>query len=132
MNLKIEGLKGCTDGGCIFGHPGGMHTNGGCHCLSDIRPTEERLRIARNVHLLVKEIEHLRAYQQQMNGILIENSNLRGVRDQLLEDDGNTIERLRRLLRLVQPFMQHTDLGPAIAEALQPDQYPRASDADQT
>lgn len=26
---------GCTDGGCVFGHPGGMHTNGGCECLKE-------------------------------------------------------------------------------------------------
>ena len=26
---------GCADGGCVFGHPGGMHTNGGCNCLKD-------------------------------------------------------------------------------------------------
>ncbi len=24
---------GCSDGNCVFGHPGGMHTNGGCRCL---------------------------------------------------------------------------------------------------
>ena len=23
----------CSDGGCIFGHPGGMATNGGCKCV---------------------------------------------------------------------------------------------------
>ena len=35
--LKIaEQLElGCTDHGCIWGHPGGMGTNGGCHCLMD-------------------------------------------------------------------------------------------------
>ncbi len=60
MKLNIEGVKGCTDGGCVFGHPGGMHTNGGCHCLHDIRPAGERLRITRNVYLLVKEVEKLR------------------------------------------------------------------------
>ena len=27
---------GCSDGGCIFGHPGGMHTNGGCHCVPSL------------------------------------------------------------------------------------------------
>lgn len=27
---------GCT-GGCVLGTPPGMHTNGGCHCLDDIR-----------------------------------------------------------------------------------------------
>jgi hypothetical protein len=27
------GIKyGCTDSGCIFGHHGGMGTNGGCEC----------------------------------------------------------------------------------------------------
>lgn len=29
---------GCGDGGCIFGHPGGMHTNGGCQCLKERDP----------------------------------------------------------------------------------------------
>jgi hypothetical protein len=24
---------GCTNHGCVFGHPGGMGTNGACHCL---------------------------------------------------------------------------------------------------
>ena len=28
---------GCTDHGCVFGHPGGMGTNGGCRCLDDLR-----------------------------------------------------------------------------------------------
>lgn len=27
--------SGCTDGNCVFGRPGGMHTNGGCECLKD-------------------------------------------------------------------------------------------------
>jgi len=26
---------GCSDGGCVFGPPGGMHTNGGCECLKE-------------------------------------------------------------------------------------------------
>ena len=30
---KLSRALACSDGGCIFGHPGGMHTNGGCHCL---------------------------------------------------------------------------------------------------
>jgi hypothetical protein len=35
----------CTDGGCVFGHPGGMHTNGGCqHLKSDRVTTVLRLR----------------------------------------------------------------------------------------
>jgi hypothetical protein len=27
---------GCSDGHCVFGHPGGMHTNGGCKCWRDL------------------------------------------------------------------------------------------------
>lgn len=26
---------GCLDHSCIFGHPGGLGTNGGCGCLKD-------------------------------------------------------------------------------------------------
>lgn len=33
---------GCSDGGCIFGHPGGMHTNGGCHCVPTLSWTPEQ------------------------------------------------------------------------------------------
>lgn len=39
--------------------------------------------------------EGLANYQQEVNGLMVENANLRGVRDQLLKDDGETIERLR-------------------------------------
>lgn len=28
---------GCGDGGCIFGHLGGQHTNGGCRCIPSHR-----------------------------------------------------------------------------------------------
>lgn len=33
----IPPYVGCTDGGCVFGHPGGMYTNGGCKCLDELR-----------------------------------------------------------------------------------------------
>lgn len=26
---------GCSDPSCIFGHPGGLGTNGGCECLKE-------------------------------------------------------------------------------------------------
>lgn len=26
---------GCSDAFCVFGHPGGMATNGGCQCLKN-------------------------------------------------------------------------------------------------
>jgi hypothetical protein len=35
----------CSDGGCVFGHPGGMHTNFGCqHLKIDRVTTVLRLR----------------------------------------------------------------------------------------
>jgi hypothetical protein len=37
---------GCTDGACIFGHHGGMCTNGGCHC-ADTTDRDEAKKIAR-------------------------------------------------------------------------------------
>lgn len=52
-------IKGCTDGGCIFGHPGGMRTNGGCACLKTMA-TSSRLRVQRNIMLLRQEIQNLR------------------------------------------------------------------------
>lgn len=36
---------GCTDGGCVFGHPGGMHTNGGCEHLKTRDYNEQRRTI---------------------------------------------------------------------------------------
>lgn len=44
---------GCSDGGCVFGHPGGMHTNGGCKCLYyDRQNNEARRRATKGVHQL--------------------------------------------------------------------------------
>lgn len=33
--LITENMQPCTDGSCIFGPPGGMHTNGGCQCIKE-------------------------------------------------------------------------------------------------
>lgn len=43
-----EAPVGCTDGSCVFGYAGGMHTNGGCQCHRDISDIEVR----RNLQLL--------------------------------------------------------------------------------
>lgn len=98
MKLNIEGVKGCTDHGCIFGHPGGMGTNGGCACLRDIRPAGERLRLLRNVHLLVKAIEHLR---NELTAARLERDEARNDLQELTCGDvmytslGREVERLR-------------------------------------
>ena len=39
---------GCSDGNCLFGHPGGMHTNGGCRCLRDLDTDHERRQRVRS------------------------------------------------------------------------------------
>ena len=58
------------------------------------------------------EIEHLRAYQQQMNGILIENDNLRGVRDQLLADHQQYVDWASpQLERLGREMKENERLG---------------------
>lgn len=36
---------GCTDHGCVFGHPGGMGTNGGCACIKET----DALRLRRTI-----------------------------------------------------------------------------------
>ena len=33
VSERLHPEIGCTDGGCVFGHAGGMHTNGGCQCM---------------------------------------------------------------------------------------------------
>jgi len=51
---------GCTDHGCIWGHPGGMGTNGGCRCLVD--DDRKTLRVsARAVGLLATRVAELEA-----------------------------------------------------------------------
>lgn len=56
----------CSDGNCIFGHPGGMHTNGGCRCiptLSESRhwTSEERRSLRDRIKALAAEVRRLRA-----------------------------------------------------------------------
>lgn len=62
---EVEGLVGCTDHGCLFGHPGGMGTNGGCECVKELRPTWLRLKVMKNVRLLRAEIRRLKSVQQR-------------------------------------------------------------------
>lgn len=45
---------GCSDGHCVFGHPGGMHTNGGCRCARDM-PERSVCRMLGNIALDLAE-----------------------------------------------------------------------------
>lgn len=44
---------GCHDGSCVFGHTGGMQTNGGCQCLDQARAG------GRDAVLLVRRLAQL-------------------------------------------------------------------------
>ncbi len=50
----------CTDGGCIYGHPGGMHTNGGCDC-ADVRGAAGRVKFRKVVMQLREALRALDA-----------------------------------------------------------------------
>lgn len=52
---KLYPQAGCGDGGCIFGHPGGQHTNGGCRCLGWNDASEARI-VARQLALIGREL----------------------------------------------------------------------------
>ena len=49
---------GCSDGGCVFGHPGGMHTNGGCRCLAEL-PPEKRVRVRNGIRQMREALEEI-------------------------------------------------------------------------
>jgi len=59
--MKVtKGYYGCSDGNCVFGHPGGMHTNGGCKCIPISRPhPDERIRLRKAIAALRKERDEL-------------------------------------------------------------------------
>ncbi len=56
---ELPEIIGCGDGGCVWGHPGGMHTNGGCRCLQDL-PMPKRHQAMKNIRALRAEIRRLR------------------------------------------------------------------------
>jgi hypothetical protein len=44
---RLHPDAGCHDGGCVFGHLGGMQTNGGCQCLKEPNPALMRRNLLR-------------------------------------------------------------------------------------
>lgn len=46
---------GCMDGSCIFGHPGGMQTNGGCQCMKerDYPMPQRNIMVLRDVAMVL-------------------------------------------------------------------------------
>lgn len=51
------GAVGCSDGGCVFGHAGGMHTNAGCRCMvGTVYQVRSRIAaLSRIAHELARE-----------------------------------------------------------------------------
>lgn len=67
-----EGVKvyhGCGDGGCIFGHPGGMHTNGGCKCMREMMSANRDIH---EMHRIVNGIRAMRARALSAEALLRE------------------------------------------------------------
>lgn len=52
---------GCSDGGCVWlpHNSGGMHTNGGCHCLTLGMTRQEMRQTREGIRWLVEERERL-------------------------------------------------------------------------
>lgn len=65
---------GCTDGGCVFGHVGGMHTNGGCKCLDrrELTNLDSVMRARSGVAALRARIRWLERQVEALGGSLKE------------------------------------------------------------
>lgn len=54
---ELFGDVACSDGGCVFGHPGGMRTNGGCQHLKTRDHNEQRRTIQMLARIALKLAE---------------------------------------------------------------------------
>ena len=79
--MSSDEYLGCSDGGCIFGHPGGLHTNGGCHCVPSLSTfhtmtANERLELRNKIRKCAAQNkllrEQLRQYASHLSGCLWE------------------------------------------------------------
>lgn len=50
---------GCSDHGCVFGHPGGMGTNGGCRCIQSHMTPAGRHKLQRGIAALRARVAEL-------------------------------------------------------------------------
>lgn len=71
--MSDDEYLGCSDGNCIFGHPGGMHTNGGCHCLPGLSvlsnwTPEERIELRNKIRKLAAQNKALREELASLGG----------------------------------------------------------------
>jgi predicted DNA-binding ribbon-helix-helix protein len=57
----VSEVQGCSDHSCVWGHPGGMGTNGGCKCLRIERDPDKRIRLEKNVRAIRAQLDEARA-----------------------------------------------------------------------
>ena len=70
MYDKTKQLPGCTDGGCMYGHPGGMHTNGGCVCEKELRRAPGGLKAVREIRMLRTRAEKAERDKQALRALV--------------------------------------------------------------
>lgn len=75
MTKKVERPWGCSDGGCIFGHIGGMHTNGGCRCAHNIR-RQPNFETVKDLTILIRGRTKYIEYLEEMLEPFIEDGTL--------------------------------------------------------
>jgi len=107
--------SGCGDHSCVFGPPKGMGTNGGCRCLKDIRPTEKRIRVERDIRSLraaltraeedignakaeIANFDAIRSQDRNVGILLVEIAGLLGMQCEVNSESilRRVIEELRR------------------------------------
>ncbi len=84
-----ERKVGCSDHNCVWGHPGGLGTNGGCKCLRHMSRIKE-IDTERGIRALRAEVE---TKQDNYDTLLDEVMRLNGAR----EDDAKAYAKVRDL-----------------------------------
>lgn len=61
IGLAMRQAHGCTDGNCLVGtNPrGGMHTNGGCRCASEIATMPSAVEARRKLQAMFRDLQQL-------------------------------------------------------------------------
>ena len=67
----MTNLYGCSDHNCIYGHKGGMGTNGGCRCEKELhRLGTQGIKAARQIRLLRTQLEKVQAENERLRQAL--------------------------------------------------------------
>lgn len=88
----VPDLQGCSDGGCVFRPPTGMHTNGGCACM---KRGADPLRLQLNLQRISRHMESMRA---ERDALAKENAALRTLLVETLPHIHGNVAEWRMLL----------------------------------